>query len=38
LKLNHYLPFHGGATLHSKIVKHALEQIELAASTPAPEE
>jgi predicted RNA binding protein YcfA (HicA-like mRNA interferase family) len=27
------IPFHGGAVLHPKIVKQALEQIELARST-----
>jgi predicted RNA binding protein YcfA (HicA-like mRNA interferase family) len=31
------IPFHGAATLHPRIVKQALQQIELAASTPAQE-
>jgi predicted RNA binding protein YcfA (HicA-like mRNA interferase family) len=32
------VPFHAGATLHPKIVKQVLEQIELAASTSEAEE
>ncbi|MGA2878854.1 MAG: type II toxin-antitoxin system HicA family toxin [Bryobacteraceae bacterium] len=32
------IPFHGGAMLHPKIVKQALEQIEAAKSTPGPED
>jgi predicted RNA binding protein YcfA (HicA-like mRNA interferase family) len=30
------VPFHGGATLHPKIIKQVLELIEEAGQTPAP--
>lgn len=32
------IPFHTGAVLHPKIVKHTLEQIEAAKSTPGSED